>query len=137
MTAQCHFPELPEADLNPRPRGPKPDALPTPQKFYFKRTAQKENTNKKHSYLVGLGLLTFNMQRRHKSPGTSLLKVNFQFSEVLQRKLSSRQHCAYNPRWQHHFTVPVREWSLVTSHIYVVVFTFSRQCSQHCLIHFN
>ena len=31
--------------------------------------------------------------------------------------ISSRQHCAYNPRWQHHFTVPIRGQSLMTSHL--------------------
>ena len=29
--------------------------------------------------------------------------------------ISSGQHCAYNLRWQHHFTVPIRGWSLMMS----------------------
>ena len=32
------------------------------------------------------------------------------------RKFSSWQHFAYNPRWQHHFTMPIRGWSLMTPH---------------------
>ena len=66
-----------------------------------------------------------------------LLKLNFQYSEELQRKhLISAALCPKS-RWQHHFIVPIREWRLLTSH-HVEVFTFRKQqCSQYCLIYFN
>ena len=51
--------------------------------------------------------------------------------------ISSWQHCAHNPRWQNHFTVSIRgaEPHDIMSH-HLEVFTFSRQCSQHCLIYY-
>ena len=53
-----------------------------------------------------------------------LLKVNFQYSGARRQKQG--------------YMAPLsqRGGALVTSRMHLVLFTFSRQCSQHCLIHF-